>query len=327
MRRIAVEEHFIMPGARDYASAAQARRGYEVAATKFAEGVLDAFALGESRIAEMDANGIDVMVLSHASVEGSTNLDGDAASAFCERVNDYLAEQIQAYPDRLAGFASLPLEDPRAAVEELERAVTKLGFKGALVSGHIHGDYLDDPRFWCVWEALEALDVPLYLHPAHPDVANIKMADGYPMLLGPAWGFTVDTAAHTLRVIAGGVFDAFPRATLMLGHLGESLPYQLHRLDQGWEPSRRNDEPPGKKLNKRFSQYVKDNIVITTSGNHSHAALTCAIAALGVDRILFAADFPFVALDEMVEFMETAPLTDGDRTSIYSGNAERLLRM
>jgi 2,3-dihydroxybenzoate decarboxylase len=343
MRKVAVEEHFLMPGAEDYLKRMQALRGYEAArvradasripapglglgrrAPEMIEKRLD---LGDGRIAEMDACGIDVMVLSQTTSEGHINPDKTEAIEFARATNDYLASRIAVHPDRFEGFASLPLEDPQAAVKELERAVTELGFKGGFAQGHVLGEYLDAPKFRCVWEALEALDVPIYLHPAFADADNVKIYGDYPLLLGPAWHFGVDTATHVLRIIAGGIFDAFPRAQIMIGHMGEGLPYVLHRLDEGWEPSRWNPDPDCEKLDRRLSEYVRGNVLITTSGNHSNEALACAIAAVGADRILFATDYPPLPMEELVEFIDAAPISEDDREKICHLNAERILRL
>jgi 2,3-dihydroxybenzoate decarboxylase len=319
MKKIGLEEHFVLP-----ASAGQMRGGLPSTGGVSLPADLEARLtdLGEGRLAAMDAYGIDVQVLSQSTpgIQGET--DTAKAISMARRVNDYLAEQVRNHPDRFAGFASLPLQDPKAAADELERTVTQLGFKGAMVNGHTHGEYLDEQKFWVVWERAQALGVPIYLHPANPLPDQMKIYEGYPGLLGATWNWTVETATHALRIICGGVFDAFPNATLLLGHMGEALPYVLRRVDDGWKGS-----PQSKQLQHLPSYYVKKNILITTSGNCSTEALLCALLALGADHILFSADYPFVPLQNMVQFIETAPISEIDREKICHLNAERLLKM
>jgi 2,3-dihydroxybenzoate decarboxylase len=197
--------------------------------------------------------------------------------------------------------------DPKAAADELERTVVQLGFKGIMVKGTTNGEYYDEQKFWVLWERAERLGVPIYLRPAEPSPDY----RGHPELKGPIWSWGVETATHTLRIVGSGVFDAFPKATLILGHLGESLPFLLGRLDEGYVMSHKPV-----KLKKLYSQYIKDNIVVTTSGKYRPEALLCTIAALGVDRVLFAVDYPWVTNKAGVECLENTPLSDSDREKI-----------
>lgn len=324
MKRISLEEHFVLPRHAELTRNQQMRGGFlSNDGINFPADIEAKLAdLDQGRLAEMDAYGIDVQVLSQSTpgVQGET----DIARAISEasRVNDYLAEHIRKYPGRFAGFAALPLQDPKAAANELERTVTQLGFKGAMVNGHTHGEYLDEQKFWVVWERAQALEVPIYLHPAHSLPDQMKIYQGYPGLTGATWNWTVETATHALRIICSGVFDAFSRATLLLGHMGEALPYELRRLDDGWKRS-----PQNKKLKQLPSHYIKENIMITTSGNCSSEALICALLALGADHILFSVDYPFVSTQDAVQFIETAPISDIDREKICHLNAEQLLKL
>ncbi len=342
MKKIALEEHFISPDyaqhMRDLQSKGNAsvlggtgmsketkamladpamQRGIEEIVAKLAD-------LGEGRLAAMDACGIDMQVLSLSSLSAGIQgeIDTNQAISMARQTNDYLAEQVHKHPDRYAGFAALPLQDPKAAVAELERAVTQLGLKGALVNGHTNGEYLDERKFWGVWERAEQLGVPIYLHPANSPSDQMKIYEGYPGLQGAVWNWTVETATHALRIICSGIFDAFPNAILLLGHMGEALPYTLRRIDDGWKHI-----PQSKQIQHLPSYYFKNNVVITTSGNCSTEALICALLTVGADHILFSADYPFVSLDNMTQFVETAPISEIDREKICHLNAERLLKL
>lgn len=324
MKKITLEEHFTFPA---YIQHMRDLQGRGTAPAPGGPGVPPATEakladVGEGRLAAMDACGIDMQVLSLASpgIQGET--DTNQAISMARQANDYLAEQVRRYPTRFAGFAALPLQDPKVAADELERAVTQLGFKGALVNGHTNGEYLDERKFWGVWERAAQLGVPIYLHPSNPPADQMKVYEGYPGLRGAAWNWTVETATQALRIICSGVFDAFPSAILLLGHMGEALPYTLRRIDDGWKRG-----PQSKQLQHLPSYYVKNNVMITTSGNCSTEALLCALLAVGADHILFSADYPFVPLDGMTRFVETAPVSEIDREKICHLNAERLLKL
>ncbi|GAA1959452.1 amidohydrolase family protein [Amycolatopsis minnesotensis] len=273
------------------------------------------------RLPEMDEHGIDIQVLSLTApgIQGLT--DARQAVTDARSANDHLAEVIAAHPDRFRGLAALPLQDPEAAVTELHRAVGALGLNGALVNDHTDGAYLDDPHYEPVWSALEDLGVPLYLHPGAPPTEPWRVLEGRPELRGPLWSWAAETGGHALRLIFGGVFDRHPRARVILGHLGEFLPFQLARLDS------RYARQEHRALARKPSEYVGDNILITTSGVCSPAALAGAILAIGADAIMFAVDYPFEDTAEAVQFLERAPISDRDRAKIGHGNAERLLRL
>lgn len=279
--------------------------------------------LGKLRIKEMDEAGVDVQVISHGA-PSAQKLDPEIAVRVARGANDRLYDAIRAHSDRFAGFAALPTPDPKAAADELERAVSRLGFKGAMVHGLTNGVFLDDKRFWPIFERAQALDVPLYMHPSvpHPAVIDAYYKDymnEYPMLIRAAWGYTVETATQGIRLVLSGVFDAYPRLKIILGHLGESLPFSLWRIDQAL--SRASKRP------KSFRDYFCEHFYITTSGFFSDPALLCCIQEMGVDRILFSVDWPFVPNVPGTKWMETVPLCPTDKAKILSGNAERLLRM
>jgi len=273
------------------------------------------------RIEEMDKYGVDTSVLSVTVPGVQLEPDVNKAVHLAKEANDTLAAAVQRHPKRLQGFAHLPMQDPLEAANELERAVRQLGFRGALINGHTNGEYYDNEKFWPVWERAEALQVPIYLHPANAPDVTAAMA-GYPEFWGAMWGWTTETATHTLRLIFGGVFDRFPKATLIIGHMGETLPYLLWRLDSRVQIMRR--ERP---LRKMPSQYIRENILITTSGVFSFPPLQCAMLALGSDRILFSIDYPYESSKEGVEFIESAPISPIDRAKICHLNAERVLKL
>lgn len=319
MRTIGLEEHFVTSELSTYGAgtASIAQPGVWAEASRR---LLD---LTGERLVGMDAAGLDMQVLSLNSPGIQAEADPAVALAHAVAVNDLLATTIVAHPTRFAGFAALPLQDPQAAAKELERAVTQLGLKGALVNAHTHGRYLDDPQLRVVWEYAEGLDVPLYLHPAN-GVDTAHSLSGHPELVGPMWSWGLDTASHALRLVFGGVFDDFPEAKLLLGHMGEGLPYVLWRLDSRW--GFHNHQ--GIELARGVpSDYLRHNLYITTSGVCSAAPLLCALLALGPEHILFGTDYPFEDMSTATQFLRTAPVSEADRVKISHGNAERLLRL
>ena len=274
--------------------------------------------LGEARIAAMAAANIDFAVLSNvATVQGA--LDAATALTLAREANDRLAKAVQAHPDHFAGFATVPLQDPQAGADEFERAVRDLGMKGAMIFGQTDGRYLDDDRFSPLWERAQALDVPIYLHAADAAVMPATYA-GRPELDYATWSWTAETAAHTLRIIFGGVFDRFPRAKLLLGHMGETLPFLLWRLDK-----RAQAFTQGAAI--KPSEIFRRNIAITTAGTFSDEPLDCALKALGEDSIMFSVDHPFEDMKEASAWLDAAPMSDAVREKVSSGNAKRMLKL
>jgi predicted TIM-barrel fold metal-dependent hydrolase len=279
--------------------------------------------LGALRLKDMDEGGIDVQVLSHGA-PSAQKLPAEIAADLTRRVNDRLHQAISAHPQRFAGFAALPTADPAAAADELERTVSKLGFKGAMLHGLANGVFLDDKRFWPIYERAQKLDVPLYMHPGLPhagvmDAYYKEYAKEFPMVIRAAWGYTVETATLAIRLVLSGVFEKYPKLKIILGHLGETLPFLVWRIDHTLS------RPGGKQLS--FRDTFCNNFYITTSGNFSNPALLCCVMEMGVDRILFSVDYPFVPNPPATRWMETVPLSDEDKVKILSGNAKRLLRM
>jgi 2,3-dihydroxybenzoate decarboxylase len=235
--------------------------------------------------------------------------------------NDFLAREIEKRPRRYSGFAHLPMQDAVAAADELERCMRQLKFCGAMINGHTNGTYLDDRSLDPFWERAQALDALIYLHPADP-LTPAPVLDGYNGLRRATWEWTFETGSHALRIVFGGVFDRFPRARLALGHLGETLPFLLWRFD-----SRSGPDFYAVKLARRPSQYVKDNIVVATSGMCAAEPLNCTISALGHDRVMFAADYPFESVEEAGHFIDGVSLEDSVRNAICFDTAARFLKL
>jgi 2,3-dihydroxybenzoate decarboxylase len=278
--------------------------------------------LGQQRIREMDQAGIDLQVISHGP-PGSQGLRDDVAVAWTAAANDRLHAAIRNHPTRFAGFASLPTADPQAAADELERAVDRLGFKGGLLHSLAEGPFLDDRRYWPIFKRAAALDVPLYIHPADPNPAVVKAyygdyAKSHPMFIRAAWGFTFETGTQAMRLVLSGLFDAHPGLKIILGHLGETIPYTLARIDEALS----RDTPM-----KNFREVFSSHFYVTTSGFFSDPALQCCIQEIGVDRIMFSVDWPYASSQAGVQWLKKTPLAEADRAKIASGNARRLLRL
>lgn len=275
--------------------------------------------LGTLRIQAMDEAGIDLQVISENN-PATQNLDAETAVKLARASNDVLHAAVRAHPGRFAGFATLPTPDPKAAADELERAVSKLGFKGAMIMGLTHGRFMDDTQFRPIFERAAALDVPLYFHPTppHEAVMDAYFKD-YPVLAGAPLGFTIETLTHTCRLIVSGLFDEFPTLKIIVGHLGETAPFLLWRTSDIL--SERMTMP------KSFADYYRQHFWLTTSGAFSDSALTCSIAEMGVERIMFSVDWPFQRNLAGRQWLDAAPVNDRDRALIFGGNAQKLLKL
>ncbi|MBV8220854.1 MAG: amidohydrolase [Solirubrobacterales bacterium] len=278
--------------------------------------------VGDQRLADMDAGGIDIQVLSHGA-PGTEQLEPADAVGLAHQANNYLAGSIAAYPDRLAAFATLPTAAPSEAADELERTVSELGFKGALINGHVRGRFLDDRFFWPIFERAAALNVPIYLHPTPPPAA-VREAyyGGLPSPVGQTlsmagWGWHVETGLHVLRLIVGGVLDEYPGLQIVVGHMGEALPFFLARS------SRVLRQQAG--LTRPLEEYMAANFHFTTSGMFTYPPLTCLLEVVGADRVIFSVDYPYSSNAEGRDFVLAAPISEDDRAKIAHGNAERLL--
>jgi len=324
MKRICIEEHWANKEMLGWRAEWLKRTGFPLTMDpKTTPQVFPGLADFEKiRLPLMDESGITMQVISTGSPGIQGFPDAAAAISTAKRINDEQAEIIRKYPGRFAGFAALPTQDPKAAADELERAVKELGFKGTMIHGHTHGEYLDLQKFWVIWERAEGLGVPIYIHPCEPLLDQIKIYEGRPEFLGPAWSWGVETGTHALRIIGAGVFDAFPKTTLILGHMGEMLPYMTTRINEGYAMSFHKSN-----LKKLPSEYIKENIMITTSGKYSPGAMLCAVKEMGADRVLFAADYPWVSPKEAVEHLERTGISKSDKEKICHLNAERVLRL
>lgn len=316
---IALEEAFLHPKLRDL---------YDPAYIKQLSLINDKLVdVGPERIKRMDAAGIDLQVLSHVA-PGVQTLERNKAVPLAREVNDWLGQIIEQYPTRFAAFASLATQSPKDAADELERTVTQLGFKGALINGHLDGRYLDDKEFRPILERAQALDVPIYLHPYRPPEAITKVYYPTPGM-AQGWGWMVDTGTHVLRLMASGTFDQYPRLKIIVGHMGELIPFNLHRLNKGmtladWLLGSQSDTPV---MQKSMLNYMRQNVYITTSGSFDQAALQCSIAQLGIDNVMFSVDDPFSDNFEAMEFLSKADLSKEDKEKFAHGNVERLLKL
>jgi predicted TIM-barrel fold metal-dependent hydrolase len=323
MRTITLEEHYATPAFLDGPG-----RKLKEQASRFGGRAAELFDqlcdLGEKRIAEMDAAGIDMQVLSLTS-PGTEQLEATAATAVAREANDRVAEAVRAHPTRLAGFACLPTADPQAAVAEMEHTIHDYGFKGAMINGHVQGRYLDDKFFWPILERAEALNVPIYLHPTQPPKAVIEASySGFSpivsdMLAGPGWGWHIETAIHVLRLILGGVFDTYPQLQIVVGHMGEGLPFMLERLDI--MPVAMTS------LNHPISFYLRHNVHYTFGGFNFTPTFLDLLLEMGANRIMFSADHPYSSMAQARAFLDRLPVSDADKERIAHGNAERLLRL
>jgi uncharacterized protein len=323
MRTITLEEHYVTPGflkgpGRPIAERA-GRNGWMA---RILEQLRD---VGEQRIAQMDAARIDVQVLS-LNTPGVEQSEAEEAVALAREANEFVAGAVRRYPARFAGFAALPLAAPDKAAEELEHAVRQLGFKGAEINGHHRGRYLDDRFFWPVLERAEALEVPIYLHPTQPPQAVVDASFGgfgedvsY-IFSTTAWGWHIETGVHVMRMILGGVFDRFPKLQIIVGHMGEGLTYLQSRAEMMLPP-----EVSG--LQRPFADYLRENVHYTFSGFNFTPTFLDLLMQVGVDRIMFSADYPYASMEWARTFLDQLPVSAADRERIAHGNAERLLRM
>jgi predicted TIM-barrel fold metal-dependent hydrolase len=282
--------------------------------------------LGDRRIADMDAAGIDVQVLSLVS-PGVDQLDATEAVELARNTNDLLADAVRRYPSRFAGFATLATAAPETAAEELERTVREHGFRGAVINGHIRGRYLDDQFFWPILERAEALQVPLYLHPTPPPQPVIEAsyagnytADVTRLLATSAWGWHIETAVHVLRLILSGAFDRYPRLQLVIGHLGEALPFMLPRIDSSLPVE-------VTKLHRPIGAYLRENLYYAVSGFNFIPTFLDLLMEVGVNRIVFSADYPFESMSQARAFLDQLPVSPADKERIAHENAELLLRL
>lgn len=281
--------------------------------------------LGARRLADMDVAGIDMQIISLTS-PGVQVLKPDVAVEMARLANDQLAEAIRRHPARFAGLIAVAPQNPAEAAKEIERGA-KLGLKGVIINSHTLGEYLDNPKFWPIFEAAEAHNLPVYLHPNTPPAKMIEpfLESG---LDGAMYGFAVETGLHALRLITQGVFDRFPKLTLVLGHLGEALPFWLFRLDymhRGTVTSKRYDFM--KPLQRKISDYLRENVYYTTSGMAWEPAITFTQSVIGMDRVMYAMDYPYQYVLDEVRAQDALPISDADKKNFYQATAEKVFRL
>lgn len=324
MRTITLEEHFVSPGfvagpGKDFTE--QLRNRGPLGARTY-EQLQD---IGDRRIAEMDAAGIDMQVLSLNS-PGVEQAEAAVQLSIAVEANDFLAEAVKKNPRRFAAFAALATAAPEKAAEELDRRVRQQGFKGTLINGHTRGRYLDDKFFWPILERAEALNVPIYLHPTVPPKAVVEASfAGFSppvtaVLASAGWGWHIETAVHLIRMILGGVFDRYPRLQVVIGHLGEGIPFMLPRLDRIMPKEMT-------KLDRPFGAYLRENVHYTFGGFNFAATFLNLLLEVGAERIMFSVDYPYGSMAEARAFLQHLPVSEADRERIAHGNAEKLLRL
>ena len=329
-RLIAVEEHFMLPellqaGQRYLASPAAAGSGWREAGAALQDADRDrrgalTLDLGEGRIAAMDAAGIDLAVLSISTVANLQMLDAAEATPLARHANDALAQAVADHPTRFAGLAAVAPQDPEQAAAEIERATAELELSGVVINSHTRGEYLDAPRFAPIWEAVQACGVPLYLHPSLLPAGAVAPYLDYG-LMAAMWGYAADASLHALRIILSGTLDRYPGVQLVLGHLGEHIPFSLPRLDAHHLQTRAKTHPD---LQNKPSEYVREHVLVSTSGmNHAPASVRFCIETLGADRVMFAADYPFEDPEPEVAAFRATELSAAERSALAHANAER----
>ena len=329
MRIVALEEHFVVPDlTKKIDTDALTRRGWPAPGSAVAAHmpIKELADLGPTRIADMDATGLTVQVLS-LSGAGAELMPPETAPDHARAINDRLAEELARHPDRYAGFAHLPMGMPEAAAREFERCVRDLGFVGAMVNGTCDGLFLDDPRYEPLLAAAEALDRPIYIHPSLPPM-SVRQAyyQGLPGGSGQAlatagWGWHQETAIHVLRMVLAGALDKHRNLKLIIGHMGEGLPAMMDRLDTVFGGM------TGDRLSRSVSQTLTDQVWITTSGFFSIVPFMAALTAFGVERLLFSVDYPFAGNEAGVAFLKSLPISAADKAAIAHANADALLKL
>jgi predicted TIM-barrel fold metal-dependent hydrolase len=322
MRTITLEEHFATPGFLD-GPGRDLKEQARQAGSRAERLMRDLCDIDEGRIAQMDAAGIDMQVVS-LTAPGVEQLEAEAV-ALARDTNDALAEAIAKQPTRLSGFAALPIATPDQAAKELEHRFSNQAFAGAVINGHQRGRYLDDKFFWPVLETAESLGAPIYLHPTKPPRPVIEASFGgfaplvTEMLAGPGFGWHIETAVHVLRMVLGGVFDRFPKLQIVIGHMGEGLPFFMQRVDVMPVELTRLKHP--------VSAYLRENLHYTFAGFNFPPTFLDLLLEIGAGRIMFSADYPYGSMAKARAFLDQIPVSAANRALIAHGNAERLFRL
>jgi 5-carboxyvanillate decarboxylase len=324
-RRIATEEAFATPeqfdALRDLMGKTQDYdpdtylAGLQTGGGELTRRLLD---LGEERLRIMDESGVSMHLLAMTST-GVQQFEPDQAAAIATLGNDRLADAIKRHPDRYAGLATIPVQDPKRAVKEMDRAITKLKLNGVMINSHTNGEYLDEEKYRPILEAAAGLGVPIYIHPRAPSPAMAAPYRKY-QLEHAIWGYAVEVGLHAVKLLMNGVFDQLPNLKIVIGHMGENIPYALYRLD--WMHVRHNFKRPP--LKHKPSHYFRQNFAITTSGVNWVPALELAIKVLGADNVMWAVDYPYQETAEATQWLNDAPLPEEDKEKIFHRNAERI---
>lgn len=321
--KIAFEEHMAIPETteetRDFA-------GESADFSQFTKEILD---LDDIRLGYMDATGIELAILSLNAPGVQAILDTDEAIEVARKGNAAMAAAIQRHPTRYRAFAALPMQDPRAAAEELERCVKELGFVGALVNGFTQKGtpetaiYYDIPEYREFWQTVSDLDVPFYLHPRMGLPSQSKNLMDHPWLRSSPWGFTMETGTHALRLCGSGLFEDVKHLKVIIGHLGEFIPYNLWRMD-----ARMAFSPRGYRGKRPLGDYFREHFHVTTSGNFHDSTFRCALDELGKDRLYFCADYPFERMDDAATWFDNTKIIDEEeRIQIGRKNAIELFKL
>jgi len=324
--KIALEEHVSTDEhMRLWDRAAEAARN----GREYMEAVEHQLLTSDHRIEQMDRYGIAVSIVAMTANSAQGVPDARKAVEFARRTNDLIVEKyVRRHPGRLYAFATLALQDPHAAADELERAVRDLGMKGAMIYGYSNvgdketGQYLDEKPVWEFWDRVAHLNVPIYLHPREPLPGQRRIYEGYPSLIGSAWGFAHETGTHAVRLMLSGLFDRYPNLRIILGHLGEGLPHLLPRLE--WRLYKQRNGLGDGGLKKKVSEYFNENFYVTTSGHFNSKTLLNAIAEIGVDRMMFSVDYPYEDIQDAASWFDQALLSENDRRRIGRENARQL---
>ncbi len=321
--KIALEEHFAIPDTLQDSAGFVPDNCWD----ELKHRLLD---FHDTRLKLMDKHGIEMMLLSLNAPAVQAIHDVKKADEIARRANDFLAEQIAKRPDRFQGFAALAMQDPDLATKELQRCVRDLGFKGALVNGFSQINtpesavYYDLKQYWGFWAECEKLDVPFYLHPRNPIPSMAQIYEGHSWLLGPTWAFGQETAVHALRLMGSGLFDAHPKLQIILGHMGEGLPYSMWRIDNRNAWVKAAPKYPAK---RKIADYFRENFYLTTSGNFRTQTLIDAMLEIGADRILFSTDWPFENIDHASDWFDVTSISEADRIKIGRTNSVNLFKL
>lgn len=317
MMKIALEEHFITPGLLDYCVKAMPA----VSSDNKKNIIAHLSSFDDLRLDTMDKAGVDFSILGISGPGVQAEKDSALAIHLAKESNDILAREVAKRPQRYGGFAHLPMQAPLEAADELERAVKDLGFLGSMVNGHTLGVYLDDPRYDIFWERMQALDVPLYLHPTDSFMMPYVLK-GCDELAKCTWEWNFETSSHFLRLVYAGVFDRFPKLKIILGHMGEMLPFELWRLD-----SRTHLLEKTRPLKMAPSMYLKQNLYVTTSGQCDDAPLICSLLSLGETHVLFSVDYPYENSTVATQWIDSAAISDATREKVCHLNAKQIMAL